>query len=300
MVIFKFRNLNSGQATPIPPGEFTVGRADEAYVHLEDASVSRRHAVLINQEDSLFIEDVGSANGISMGGGLILGRVQIKIGDVLNVGTVPFRVDPEIAGEPAAPPSAGMRAINRAYMRKDTERLPAGEFVREVETIAPDKLSLSKIDRATDADADELNEITIREPKTTPTQSGKLPIPRSGLSVTPQPHLASQALPVPRPQHLSMLRTNKEVESARPAASSFSSGPSLKEVQQRNITAIPKSAPVAESEPAPVVAATEYSTGVSRNWLIVTFLAGMGLGLLLGLIFARMFIELGGKAAGLP
>jgi hypothetical protein len=66
----------------------------------------------------------------------------VKYGDVVHIGSVPFRIDPEVAGEPTAPPSAGMRVSNRAYMRKDTERLPSGDVSsRDAEILSPEQLS---------------------------------------------------------------------------------------------------------------------------------------------------------------
>ena len=52
-------------------GEFLIGRALEAEVHLPDAAVSRRHARLFNEGESWFIEDLGSRHGTEIGGARI-------------------------------------------------------------------------------------------------------------------------------------------------------------------------------------------------------------------------------------
>ena len=48
----------------VPQGErTTIGRSPDCDIFLDDVTVSRKHAVLINKEDAFFIEDQGSLNG---------------------------------------------------------------------------------------------------------------------------------------------------------------------------------------------------------------------------------------------
>ena len=68
MPIYKLRNLKSGQAMLIPMGEFVVGRAEGSDLPIDDLSISRRHARIINIDSGLFVEDSGSANGTSLWG----------------------------------------------------------------------------------------------------------------------------------------------------------------------------------------------------------------------------------------
>ncbi|HEY0257520.1 MAG TPA: FHA domain-containing protein [Candidatus Methylacidiphilales bacterium] len=273
MAVFKFRNLKSGQATPIPPGEFTVGRADDAYVHLEDGSVSRRHAQVINNASGFFIEDLGSANGTAARGSYITRRMNINYGDVVYIGSVPFRIDPEVAGDVDAAPSAGMRSSNRAYIRRDTERLPkSGELPRVVEKISPDKLSAPEVSAATDIDAGELNAVIIHEPENVSEPVRKHPEPEPAVEVAPPRSTFS----APAPSRAVQL------QAPHPAVSIQA------ELRQPAFAATP---PVQE---------TPARTATGWGWLLLTFLAGMGAGLLIGLSFARLFIEMGGKAASLP
>ena len=297
MVIFKFRNLKTGQATPIPPGEFSVGRADDAYVHVDDGSVSRRHATIFNGDEGFFVEDLGSSNGTAAHGAFITGRMKVEFGDVIHVGSVAFRIDPEVAGEAVAAPSAGLRTSDRDYMRRDTERLIApGEAPRVVETLSAEQLLAPEVDQVTDADAEDLNAITIREPE--PAPAARLPIIRPGgtpltkqtpaspaAATSPPPYTAP---PRPQPQMgpAGKFRPSSALTTSPSAAASPAAAPSL---------------PRTETLPAPGQnpPATQ-ETGINWGLLLIVFLAGMGTGLLLGLCFARIFIELGGKASGLP
>ncbi|MCE0482939.1 MAG: FHA domain-containing protein [Methylacidiphilales bacterium] len=296
MAIFKFRNLHTGQATPIPPGEFTVGRADDAYVHIEDNSVSRRHAKIFNLDDAFFIEDTGSANGTATCGVLVTERTQVTFGDVVHIGSVPFRVDPEVAGEAGdVAPSAGLRSARKSSMRRDTERLPlAGEIARVVETLSPERLIAPPVDETKDGDAEELNAITIREPEPLPMEPMRLPRVQPGLTPLPE---SKKSAPAP----------------AKTAPAGFGSAPvfqSFKTQQteaeqlgvQEPITSLSsshliKSPEVAVDEP---VTKKNVVPVVGWGWWITIFLAGLGTGLLLGLIFAKLFLDLGGKAASLP
>lgn len=256
MTVFKFRNLKNGQATPIPQGEFTVGRADDTYIHLDDASVSRRHAMILNQEAGLFIEDLGSANGTAAHGAYLSQRVQIDLGDVVYFGSVPFRVDPEVTGEAETTPPAGHRKATRPYMRRETERLPTREAVlNPAEALSSEALSAPEVNPETDMDAGNLNAITMREPAAQPSA------PAVNTQVAAPRNHAPQAVAIPVPQ------------------------------------------PAAKSSPqvAPVASESSFSDDQTNwQWMLVSFLAGLGTGLLLALYFAKLFIELGGKASSLP
>ncbi len=46
-----------------PDGETTIGRSPDCGIFLDDVTVSRKHAVLIERDGAFFIEDQGSLNG---------------------------------------------------------------------------------------------------------------------------------------------------------------------------------------------------------------------------------------------
>ena len=283
MPIFKFRNLDSGQATPIPDGEFSIGRNDDAYVHVEDSMVSRRHAKLFNSEDGLFIEDLGSGNGTVVGGVLITSRSKLEVGDLVQFGPVVFRVDPEVPGEVSAEPSAGSRQSNRAYMRKDTERLPvAGDPPRVVAPIATENLAAPQVS-VTDAESEELNAIVITEP-TAPDPLRLLPSLQPGTAPEP-PHPASKPMvssfnpPKPKQEPSALRSATSPAPENRPPVS-----PEENAVYRKAL-----SLPDDSARPS-----------TSWGWAILYFLAGLGVGLFLGLVFAKLFIEMGGKVASLP
>jgi len=92
---------NETKIVPLPAaGSISIGRLDENDVRIDDASISRRHAV-IHLEKEPWVEDLGSANGTSlqrrdMGANAETDRVAMSrgetfavgIGDVITFGTV--------------------------------------------------------------------------------------------------------------------------------------------------------------------------------------------------------------------
>lgn len=67
-------------------GEFVIGRSSDCQLALDDALVSRRHAALKVEGDDVFIEDLGSRNGVRVNGTRIEERMRLTEGDKIRVG----------------------------------------------------------------------------------------------------------------------------------------------------------------------------------------------------------------------
>lgn len=61
-----------------------IGRANECEIHLEDKIVSRRHARITLDEESYFLEDLGSQGGVYLNKGKIQ-REQLRDGDLITI-----------------------------------------------------------------------------------------------------------------------------------------------------------------------------------------------------------------------
>lgn len=68
-----------------------LGRSESADVALAFSSISREHARIFTEDDQLFIEDLGSSNGVQINGEK-LKRGVIAPGDMVQLGVVEFRV----------------------------------------------------------------------------------------------------------------------------------------------------------------------------------------------------------------
>ena len=71
----------------LPQGErTTIGRSPDCDIFLDDVTVSRKHAVLVQRDDGLFIEDEGSLNGTFLNRRRIEEPSRLENGDELQVG----------------------------------------------------------------------------------------------------------------------------------------------------------------------------------------------------------------------
>lgn len=94
-------------------GDTFIGRDETCHVAISGALVSRRHARILLEEGELSLEDLGSRNGTFLNGAMVQGRVPIRPGDRLFVGS--FDID-VVRLEGASPPSGvtGDSAFDRA------------------------------------------------------------------------------------------------------------------------------------------------------------------------------------------
>ncbi|MFL5947846.1 MAG: FHA domain-containing protein, partial [Gaiellaceae bacterium] len=70
----------------LPQGErTTIGRSPDCDIFLDDVTVSRKHAVLVQADDSYVIEDQGSLNGTFLNRRRIE-SAPLEHGDELQVG----------------------------------------------------------------------------------------------------------------------------------------------------------------------------------------------------------------------
>jgi pSer/pThr/pTyr-binding forkhead associated (FHA) protein len=72
---------------PIPPGVLHIGRSPAAGLTLDDATVSRRHALILHDEEGTRILDDRSLNGIVVSGRRV-SAAPLRDGDVIELGCV--------------------------------------------------------------------------------------------------------------------------------------------------------------------------------------------------------------------
>ncbi len=82
---FRLRYMNHD--LELNEGEFAVGRNASCQLSLDDPLVSRRHAVFMVHADAVTVEDLGSRNGVSVNGERITGRVLLRPGDRVQIGS---------------------------------------------------------------------------------------------------------------------------------------------------------------------------------------------------------------------
>jgi hypothetical protein len=111
--------LDLGRTFPLADGVTCLGRGDQADLRIRDRHASRRHARLSRQERAIFVEDLGSPNGVLVNGQRIRGTHPLADGDVLELGTTLLRfraptLEPAAEPAPASPPAAQAEAAPMA------------------------------------------------------------------------------------------------------------------------------------------------------------------------------------------
>ena len=53
----------AGESFPVEAERMAIGRAPEAAVFLDDVTVSRNHALIVQRQDGYYVDDLGSLNG---------------------------------------------------------------------------------------------------------------------------------------------------------------------------------------------------------------------------------------------
>ena len=88
------RWLAPGPSAPVVPlgAEMVLGRHPACEVHLEDDSVSRRHAALRRRDGIWMLVDLGSTNGTWVNGRRVGARTPVRRGDVVQLGEVQLRL----------------------------------------------------------------------------------------------------------------------------------------------------------------------------------------------------------------
>ena len=114
---FRLRYLNHD--LELNEGEFAVGRNASCQLSLDDPLVSRRHALLLVGPDMVTVEDLGSRNGVVVNGERIQGRVLLRAGDRIQIGSQEMIL--VVAGTGANPSSV------RSPLRATLTNLPGSE-----------------------------------------------------------------------------------------------------------------------------------------------------------------------------
>ena len=89
-----FRLVWGAREISLTPGRNVLGRCREAVAWIDDASISRRHAVIDISPDEVSIHDLGSRNGTFVRGRRLTGPERLADGDPITLGRVPmvFRI----------------------------------------------------------------------------------------------------------------------------------------------------------------------------------------------------------------
>jgi len=126
---------------PLSRGEVLLGRSRSCQIVLDDVLVSRHHARLLVSRSALFIEDLGSSNGVVVNEARALGPTPVDDGSRIIVGTqeLVVRATDEDARDEDSAEESGPRA-----QRKTPEALPRVS----ISSVPPKRSTLSPPDKS--------------------------------------------------------------------------------------------------------------------------------------------------------
>ncbi len=124
-VFVETRGTHRGREHAMPYGEHILGRGRGATVVLDDPDVSRQHARLVVEPDGLTLFDLGSKNGVQVGGRRVDEVVTLGHGDELTVGDVTLRLQHPAAQVAQALAAAG-EATATVTNTRDERDAPTG------------------------------------------------------------------------------------------------------------------------------------------------------------------------------
>lgn len=83
--------LKKGSVLPINR-EVTIGRKENNVLVMDDQFVSGHHARVFIKNTDYMLEDLGSTNGTLLNGERIDGKIILKVGDEIAIGSAAFKV----------------------------------------------------------------------------------------------------------------------------------------------------------------------------------------------------------------
>lgn len=86
------KGFEKGKTFPLTEAEITIGRAEENDLSIPVLEVSRRHAVLTQQEGGYLLRDLGSTNGTFVDRKRVGGKYLLKPGDTIMLGDAVYLV----------------------------------------------------------------------------------------------------------------------------------------------------------------------------------------------------------------
>lgn len=123
---------------PLPVGESVIGRGADVDIVVENHRVSRRHAKIIVTESAVFVEDLGSVNGVRVDGAVVQGRLLVTAGVRISIADESFSLA-------LADRNEAVRATQRVPTQDADDGHPADVTTRRTHAF---QLMLGVVDKA--------------------------------------------------------------------------------------------------------------------------------------------------------
>jgi len=91
-----------GKKISVSSSKFLIGRGEECHLRPQSSLVSRKHCIILIEENSAAIEDLGSTNGTFVNNEKLEQRRELKNGDRIKVGILGLEVQLAVSGKKKA------------------------------------------------------------------------------------------------------------------------------------------------------------------------------------------------------
>ena len=130
----------------------TLGRSPEADIQIIDTGISRKHIYMHFVDETVFVEDLGSANGTYVNGEQLRHEMQIRNGDQISIGVstvLKFSLSNQLDAEyqDHIQEQLSRDALTNAYNRKAFTQCLNSLYVTAKQDFAPICLLMVDIDR---------------------------------------------------------------------------------------------------------------------------------------------------------
>lgn len=86
------KGASVGKEIPVNAGQCVIGRSDECHLRPQSDAVSRRHCVIVLNENEALIRDLNSRNGTYVNDQRIAEETVLLAGDIIRVGPLEFEI----------------------------------------------------------------------------------------------------------------------------------------------------------------------------------------------------------------
>jgi pSer/pThr/pTyr-binding forkhead associated (FHA) protein len=93
-VLVVTQGSQTGQSAALADGVILIGRGADCQIILNDDYVSTRHARVVNGENGIYLEDLGSTNGSYVNGQRITAPTTITMSDTVRIGKTILKLEP--------------------------------------------------------------------------------------------------------------------------------------------------------------------------------------------------------------
>ena len=86
------QGANAGKEIKVSKEQFVIGRGDDCHLRAKSDAISRRHCILVLNQNQVLLRDLGSKNGSYVNGDRVEGERVLKSGDNLKFGPLEFQI----------------------------------------------------------------------------------------------------------------------------------------------------------------------------------------------------------------